>query len=482
MGETAIAQELVADPSGVQAAQTQCRKRQRAWLLKSCEVAGSSRKRFSWRPAKRFRTGAFKNLTALDHQMKIVGLPGLTHFCTPQTSQHWASWPLLSLNFDQESVNVCSAHYIQYHLRGHVDIVYDMSHSAWNSVKAAVRASGYMGLMLSMLLVFNIPHGPWADDLRSSQVQQMLQDMCRQPWSKVLPLLEQRAIDVLSESRQMHLLTEDNTLESVWALFCHEGPFERKGSKVNLNRFMSTIIEGRAQLPVWTMRRVCYETIALEMDMLGSAKLQKLMVREPAASECGPSAGHEAPAATSSRRIGGIDKEVRKSCDNAVITACYILGMPNSWRRLSIFIECTSLVERWHSAQAKAVRSTSDASLWVVEQVGGQLMDAMVRLWAPLCLPVFVQRQGFWSPGSGAPVPNEVTATMEDQLAQESFVLTTNLLRQRLVRTLDMALGWPLLGMLASGSLTATLMAKLPDCITCRVRRGRLLCDASGLA
>lgn len=204
---------------------------------------------------------------------------------------------------------------------------------------------------------------------------------------------------------------------------------------------MSTIIEGRAQLPAWTMRRVCYEAVALELDMLGSAKLQKLILHEPAAQETAPTVGHEAPAATSSRRIGGIDKEVRKSCDNAVVAACYILGMPNSWRRLAIFVECTSQVERWHSAQAKAVRSTAEASAWVFEQVSGQLMESLVRVWASLCLPVFVQRQGFWTPGSGAPVPNEVAATMEDQLAQESFVSTTNLLRQRLVRTLDMTLG-----------------------------------------
>lgn len=224
-----MAQELATDRCGIEDAQSQSRKCQRACLLKSCEVARGGRRRLSWRPAKRFRTGAFKNLTALGHQMKTVGLPGLIHFCRPQVSEHWASWPLLSLNFDQASVNVCTAHYIQYRLGGHVDVVYDMSHSAWNSVKAAARASGYMGFMLSLLLVFNIPHGPWADDLRSSQVQQMLQDMCRQPWSQVLPLLEQRAIDVLSEQGQMHLLTQDNTLESVWSLFVHEGPFERKG-------------------------------------------------------------------------------------------------------------------------------------------------------------------------------------------------------------------------------------------------------------
>lgn len=260
-----------------------------------------------------------------------------------------------------------------------------MSHSAWNSITAAVRASGFMGFMLSLLLVFNIPHGPWADDLRSSQVLGMLEDMCKQPWSRVLPLLEQRSLDVLRESRQTHLLT--------WDKFRGENPLEKKGSKVNLNRFMSTVLEGCSQLPTWTVRRVCYEAVALELDMLGSQKLQKLMIRDSTAMAADASSGQAATKSTSSRVVACINKEVRKSCDNALVTAVYILGMPTAWRRLAIFVECTVLVQRWHSAQAQAVRNVFAASSWVVEQVCGGFVTDANRLRAPLCLPSLIQRQ-----------------------------------------------------------------------------------------
>lgn len=136
-------------------------------------------------------------------------------------------------------------------------------------------------------------------------------------------------------------------------------------------------------------------------------------------------------------------KEVRKSCDNALVTAVYILGMPYAWRRFAIFIECTHMVERWHSAQAKAVRSVQESSSWVCEQVSSKFMLDANRLWAPVCLPSCVQKQGFWLPTVDAPQLDDRSASMEDQLAGEAISLTTNILKQRLSRTLDMTLGWP---------------------------------------
>lgn len=255
----------------------------------------------AWRPFKRYRVGAFKNLAALSHQLQAVGLPPLSDYQKPPPDLHWSKWRLATFSFDQEmaasglnryfrrglatpfqdfssaarhrrasvysglsgnalcehlrrfgvtscprglaprkyrvgpecgpqeSVIVCSAHYLQYEMHANVDVVWGMPHSAWISVKAAVRSAGYMGFMLSLLLVFNIPPGSWSDDLRSSQVLGMLAEMCQQPWSQVLPLLEQRAMDVLCESRQLHLLTQENTLETIWKNFTEASRFEKKG-------------------------------------------------------------------------------------------------------------------------------------------------------------------------------------------------------------------------------------------------------------
>lgn len=180
--------------------------------------------------------------------------------------------------------------------------------------------------------------------------------------------------------------------------------------------------------------------------MLGSRNFHKLIVKEnPPVSDGadGAADGKVAPGTKSMRRPDGIDREVRKSCENGLVTAVYVLSAPYSWRRLSIFVECSNFVERWHTTPSRALRSVDETAEWMYSQVTEQLMVHLSSMFAAINYPSIVKRMGFWVGHVDAPQPDESVVAMEDLLAQEAAALCMSMIRQRMVRTLHMSVGWP---------------------------------------
>lgn len=68
---------------------------------------------------------------------------------------------------------------------------------------------------------------------------------------------------ILEESDAKHLLCDGDVVASLWAEFCEGNPFQRKGAKVSLNRWMSLVQEGRKELKLWSCRLAAYELVAL---------------------------------------------------------------------------------------------------------------------------------------------------------------------------------------------------------------------------
>ena len=95
-----------------------------------------------------------------------------------------------------------AAHWLMYSKENkiNVDCQWDPSHGSWNDVKMAAKDCDVFGFLLGLLLCWNLPHGPWQEDIRSSQVKQMLEGMGSEEWSVPPPLLVARAADILHES------------------------------------------------------------------------------------------------------------------------------------------------------------------------------------------------------------------------------------------------------------------------------------------
>lgn len=233
VGEITTAKQLASNPAEVDEAHRASRKRQRAWLARSRATNEQGRRRPEWRPPKRYRVASCRGMMYIDRQLQVLGHPGLGLYKRKWSEEHWASWPSLTLCLDQESCNTSIAHFLWYSpYKANIDVVFDPSHGSWNDVRLASKDAQWFGWLLGMLLVWNLPHGPWQDDVRSSQCLEMLKDFGEEAHRTPPPLLASRSYDVLADNRMSATAGEEGALQGIWDDFRWNSCFLKKGSKV----------------------------------------------------------------------------------------------------------------------------------------------------------------------------------------------------------------------------------------------------------
>lgn len=444
-GALSTAVALATDENEAREAHRESRKRQRALLGKfaSSSKAPGSRSKGEWRPPKRYRVSSYKTIVQLDGQLRTLGMTGLARYaCDGSQDRKFDADPVLTIVWDQESSNIAAAHYMMYHRKMQIDFIFDGAHGAWNDVRAACKDANYMGFLLGLLLVWNLPHGPWSDDMRWSQTRELLAEFTFAGSEPPPPLIAARVHDALEECGRLDTLASGDAIEELWSEFCEHDPFRRKGAKVSLNRWMSLVQTGRHELRVWSMRRACYELVAMESDWLKD-KISTMMVARSASDAAAGAGGVAAREVTTSRRPDVVDRAVRSSCENSLVVGVYLLSAPLARRRLAIFLEVSDPVERWFNTQSRTCRSVRENRTWTLQQVSGQCMQHIALIWVPMTLRASLKRAGFWLPHSDVTVPPESVAALDDALAGEIGSLVLSMLRHRLIRTLPLTLGWP---------------------------------------
>jgi len=122
-----------------------------------------------------------------------------------------------------------------------------------------------------MMVVWNLPHGPYNDDVRFSQISEAW-DECRRHFNpKTSVLFQGHAVDMLEDMSGMPGFsadTEGDADAALWAAMVEDPPLRKKGYKCNLNRFFGGTQVAREDLHKWTMRLFQYEYAALECGML----------------------------------------------------------------------------------------------------------------------------------------------------------------------------------------------------------------------
>lgn len=368
------------------------RERQRNWVLSG---GGQQKRKASeaaaWRPTKRNRLHACRNLQYLDRQLVLAGVDGGMSQYLPDLSTHWASWPVLSISWDQESSNLAGAHFL-YKLGVCTEVTWDHSHGAWNDIKQACKDCNMMTFLLSMMLVWNLPHGPSGSDLRSGQVCEMLQGLFEKSWGSVAPLFEAHSFQVLQDDGRQELLASPEDLPTMWASFVESSPFAKKGSKANLNRFMSLVREAKRESKVWTLRQISYTMVCMENDDLRHAVSgEQLQVNNLP--------GKSSDRSTTANKHDVVEQALRKSPANAMVLAVQLLSSEQNRRRLRVFVECCGLVDTWFSEQNRALRSSGATLEWMLRQTSGKkCMDSLGQLWAAVTLEPALARQFFWLP------------------------------------------------------------------------------------
>ena len=64
--------------------------------------------------------------------------------------------------------------------------------------------------------------------------------------------------------------------QEMWSLMQHHNPFEKKGAKVNMNRFMSAVKTGKEQESCWTFTSFGYLITCLDQGYFKGGRFQRL--------------------------------------------------------------------------------------------------------------------------------------------------------------------------------------------------------------
>ena len=233
-----------ASPQAVQDAAAGFVEGQRAWLRRK----KTEPSHHSWRPKKRHRRATWLLLQDINHQVSQVLPGGLLHFAQPRTlleRQSWFLWPCLNLPVDLGSDNVAASCYLESAHNLNVDLLPDPAHGVHDDAKLSLRASGHWNMIQLYMIAHNVPHGPYNEDLRYEQVVRVLSDWFESsPNAAEDPLFVSVLPSMLRATGRDDLLGRCDAAEHIKEFYRLNNPFETKGSKLNMNRFMGYVKEG----------------------------------------------------------------------------------------------------------------------------------------------------------------------------------------------------------------------------------------------
>jgi hypothetical protein len=244
---------------------------------------------------------------------------------------------------------------------------------------------------LLMLVVMNVEHGPYADDLRWNQVQEAWQDCKATSDAKSCTLFQAycfRMVQELTFKGKLSLETGDDPEERVWKLMDDDPIQHRKGYKTQLSRFMAARNNLNDLLGKWSIKRFQYEYCAIEAGMMNSPSLAKLKMREPSTAADGEGAGRST---TDPSRICITDKALRSACQNSLVISCMMLAEGFNYKLSVVITSCSAPVAAWHSFQNRQLRSTDGSRKWLVEELEGRYRHHVEDILATMCSPSLLQ-------------------------------------------------------------------------------------------
>lgn len=238
-GEAMSAQE-VGDDEGMEKALQDQRKRARAWLSEQGD-GGEGHAKASWRPRKRYRAASGDVLLEMENMLRVssFGTRSIKDFCVdpdPEKRPSPFEWPVMSFVRDSGADMLCAVGFLQRHLLAVVDDIPDISHTGWRSAIAALKKANLWGFVTVMMAVMNVPHGAWSDDMRYRQVCSGLEEKakCESPFRD--PLFQELLGEMCADLSLTDRIGDPALAEEVWDFLFADGPWRRKGKRVNSNR------------------------------------------------------------------------------------------------------------------------------------------------------------------------------------------------------------------------------------------------------
>lgn len=391
----------------------------------------------AWRPEKRHRKASFQWVIFVDHQLKTsTCYGGLVGFAVPAALElrgHWSSWPHLTLVTDQGSPEMCGLNFLQQRCRLCVDDISDFGHGVHRDLGLALRRSELWDHVLLHMALWNVPHGPWCEDVRAKEVQGVWKSFfARYARPQDSPLFMELLPWILWESGDQSSSSEVEVAERYWEQLKHCDPFEKKGSKTNLNRFLSYAIKGESEAPLHSVRLLGYLSCCLEQDYLGSSKMCRLLCDGKGTKKEG---GRES---TSASRTDIVDSALAKAALNQLaVGTLVLLDRPGQIIERGIQ-RVASAVRLWYGEMSREVRSVWKGASWLMCQLRGEFMSSLFGILKVLGKPADLAWIGIKLPSlANLPADPDLRQALcmeQDELVQTIATFGMNLVGCRLIR------------------------------------------------
>lgn len=412
------------------------REREEAFLTKKRKHTGGDGGAAAWRPAKRFRKSALKWASIVDHQIRVsTCFSGFVGFHVPEDELErlpWDKWPLISVSVDQGSPEMSAVNFLQQAARINIDDVSDFAHGCHRDLSLALKRIGAWPHVLLQLATWNIPHGPWSEDVRHREVVACYKSLFEQhPRPESSPLFMSLLPHLIHEAGERSTAAEDHTVDRFWNMLQVFNPFAVKGAKTNLNRFLSYLGQGSIEADLHTSRLFGYLSCCLEQDYLGNSKLTRLICQKKSKFQSGPSR------TTNASRTNEMDAALANAAVNQLAVGTLVLLDKGVQLRERAIQRTAAPLMDWFSDFSRKVRSVAEGQQWASEQLRGGFVKHCASFFRVLQRPVDLAWIGLTLP-SGIPAAGKEhlqhIGLEQNDCAAEMATLALTLVGLRIVR------------------------------------------------
>jgi len=305
--------KVAMDTGPPEAALAASRDRQRAWLGRKRSRPGTR----GWVPRKRHRVATSKFCWSTEHQLELSNLSfnDLRLPDEPADRPPPKDWKRGSMAVDQGSDGVCAGNYLMRGLNLVLDCTYDISHGVHRDVICMLKQCGLWVWATLMLVAFNVPTGPYAEDQRYKQCKEGIDLLYNRTSPADIPLFEANLQGMVDDMGNKDILAVEDPGMEVWEDCKADNPWKTRGDKILMNRFLGFIYKLSSEIRMFSKRGFHYQFVCIEENMLAGTKFEKLAMANSAAM-------HEAGlGSTDARRPGLDDRAMRSSCQNATVIA-----------------------------------------------------------------------------------------------------------------------------------------------------------------
>lgn len=173
------------------------------------------------------------------------------------------------------------------------------------------------------MVTLNLPHGPYADDMRFAQIRESWKEAEEHFTAKSCVLFQQHSHRILEDRNdQVEVQADEDLDDALWRNVVEHDPFRHKGYRINLNRFFGGVRAAANDLPNWHATLLQLEYTALEHGLLASRKFEKIAMKgtSAAAAEFG------SEKSTDPAKPCLADKALKSCCENALVISVAFRG------------------------------------------------------------------------------------------------------------------------------------------------------------